>query len=145
MKTWKIIAVVTAAGLAALATMKTGNSAATSENSADKSLLSRRYRINLKEFVGETEKLILKLSTYGQKWRVAAKESSETAAFLKIEVPVLIFTDDLEIRAEIVADSSEIIVNVSSKSRVGANDLGENRRHIRQLLKRLDEKFAANR
>jgi uncharacterized protein (DUF1499 family) len=137
-----IAAGVAATGLASLAIANSGNVAETSADSKDESLKTRRYQVDLKTFVEETERLILALTTYGQNWRIISADVAESSATVKAEVPVVFFTDDLEISAKKEADKEEITVDVRSASRVGKGDLGENRRHILQILKALDEKFA---
>jgi uncharacterized protein (DUF1499 family) len=138
-----IAAAVVAAGLAALAVMNPGNVAETSEAGKDKSLRPGRYQTDLETFIGETEKIIPTQKTYGQNWRLASSNLSEDWASIKAEVPVLFFTDDLEIKAETSQEPGEIIVNVRSASRVGHSDLGENRRHVRQILRALDKRFSS--
>jgi uncharacterized protein (DUF1499 family) len=137
-----IAAGVAAAGLTGLAITNSGNVAETSADGKDESLKTRRYRVDLKTFVEETERLILTLTTYGQNWRIISADVAENSATVKAEVPVVFFTDDLEISAKKEADKEEITVDVRSASRVGKSDLGENRRHILQILKALDAKFA---
>ncbi len=137
-----IAAGVAAAGLTGLAITNSGNVAETSADGKDESLKTRRYQVDLKTFVEETERLILTLTTYGQNWRIISADVAENSATVKAEVPVVFFTDDLEISAKKEADKEEITVDVRSASRVGKSDLGENRRHILQILKALDAKFA---
>lgn len=129
------------AGLAGLAVLNPGNVAETSDASKEEALKTRRYKTDLKNFTVETEKIIPTLTKYGQNWRFISTSSDETNATIKAEVPVVLFTDDLEIKAENDAEKGEIIVNIRSNSRVGKSDLGENRRHVLQLLAALDEKF----
>ncbi|MGI8640696.1 MAG: DUF1499 domain-containing protein [Pyrinomonadaceae bacterium] len=148
-----IAAGVAVAGLAGLAITNPGNAAETSNDGKDESLQTRRYRVDFKTFVEETEKLIPTLTTYGQSWKligsggggggtVGGNESQNHSATFIIEVPVAFFTDDLEINANKVAGKDELTVNVRSSSRLGKSDLGENRRHVLQILEALDTKFA---
>ncbi|MBA2494576.1 MAG: DUF1499 domain-containing protein [Acidobacteria bacterium] len=145
-----IAAGVVAAGLAGLAVTNPGNAAETSDDAKDESLQTRRYRVDFKTFVEEIKKMIPTLTTYGQNWKLigsggsgkdAGSEAESHSATFIIEVPVVFFTDDLEINANKEAEKDEITVNVRSASRLGKSDLGENRRHILQILKALDEKF----
>ncbi len=136
------VAVAGIAGLAGLAAMNPGNVAETSEGAVGE-LKPRRYKTDLKNFVAETEKIVPTLTKYGQNWRLASSNLYEKSASIKAEIPVVVFVDDLEIKAESIAESGEIIVNIHSKSRVGKSDLGENRRHVLQILAALDEKFSA--
>ena len=134
-----IAAGVAVAGLVGLAVTNPGNIAETLENGADETMRSRRYRTRLENFVGETEKIIPSLAKYGQNWRLLSTEMTGDSAVIRAEVPVLVFTDDLVIRA--VAENEETIVSIRSNSRLGKSDFGENRRHVLQLLRALDEKF----
>lgn len=130
------------AGIAGLAIMNPNNTAQTSADSQDEALRTRRYQTDLQTFVGETKTLIPTISTYGQDWKVVSSEvAAGNSASIKIEVPVVIFTDDLEVKADFDAEKSEVIVNVHSTSRIGKSDLGENRRHILQILEELDKWF----
>jgi uncharacterized protein (DUF1499 family) len=52
---------------------------------------------------------------------------------------VLLFTDDLEVRVQPGEGHAYWLVNVRSQSRAGKSDLGENRRHVVQLLEALGE------
>lgn len=131
------------AGLAGLAVLNPGNVAETSDTPKEETLKTRRYKTDLKNFIAETEKLIPTLTKYGQNWRFISTTADEKTATLKAEIPVVLFTDDLEIKAENDAEKGEIVVNIRSNSRVGKSDLGENRRHVLQLLAALDEKFGA--
>ncbi|MCD9188388.1 MAG: DUF1499 domain-containing protein [Pyrinomonadaceae bacterium] len=131
------------AGLAGLAVLNPGNVAETSGTPKEEALRTRRYKTDLEKFVAEAEKIIPTLTKYGQNWRFISTTADEKTATLKAEIPVVLFTDDLEIKAENDAGKGEIVVNIRSNSRVGKSDLGENRRHVLQLLAALDEKFGA--
>ncbi len=143
-----IAAGVAAAGLAGLAITNPGNVAETSDDAKDESLKTRYYQVVFEKFVEETKKLIPTMTTYGQNWKLAGgggevgnDESQHGSETLIVEVPVAFFIDDLEINAVKEADAGKIKVNLYSKSRTGKSDLGENKRHVLQLLKALDEKF----
>lgn len=145
-----IAASVAVAGLAGWAFTNPGNKAETSTDHKDENLRTRRYRIDFKTFVKELTKMIPTLTTYGRNWKligggetVGESKSPTQSATMTVEVPVVFFIDDLEIDAFKVAENNEITVDVRSKSRVGSSDLGENRRHVLQLLKALDEKFSS--
>lgn len=129
------------AGIAILAILNPDKFAGTSAGSKDENLRPRRYKTSLEKFTSETEKIIPALTTYGQNWKLASSNLYKARASIKAEVPVLVFTDDLQINAESDEEKGEIIVNVYSALRVGFNDWGENRRHLLQILKALDEKF----
>lgn len=136
-----IAAGVAFAGMAGLAALNPGNVAETSESAKDELLKTRRYKTDLQKFVTETENIVPSLSTYGQSWKIASSNLYENSASIKTEVPVVFFTDDLEIKAENDAEKGEVAVNIYSSSRVGKSDLGENRRHVLQILAALDERF----
>ncbi len=134
-----LLGAIPAAGFAALAALNPTNVAETSDK--NEALQTRYYKTDLQNFVAETEKIVPTLSTYGQSWRVMESKTENNAALIKVEVPVLFFIDDVEIKANFDAEKNEIIVNIHSASRAGKSDLGENRRHILQILGALDEKF----
>jgi|SRR5215213_3019107 len=136
-----IVAGAAAVGIAGLAVTNLGNVAETAENHKEENLRPRKYKTNLQTFVAELEKLIPALSSYGQNWKFVSADVSENSAVIKTEIPVVVFTDDLEIKAEYDAQTSETIVNLRSASRVGNTDFGENRRHLLQILQALDERF----
>ena len=118
------------------------NIAGTAPEHAEAALRTRRYKTDLKTFRAEAEKIIPTLSTWGRNWRYIGAEENETAVTIKAEVPVVVFTDDLQIKAEKAPDG--IAVNVHSNSRLGKSDFGENRRHVLQILETLDAKFKNN-
>ncbi|CAN5341576.1 hypothetical protein BH20ACI1_BH20ACI1_16550 [soil metagenome] len=147
-----IAAGVAAAGLAGLAITNPGNVAETSDDAKDESLKTRYYQVDFDTFIEETEKLIPTMTTYGQNWKligggggsggeVGNVQSQHHSATIIVEVPVAFFTDDLEINAVKESGADKIKVDLHSKSRTGRSDLGENKRHILQLLEAMDEKF----
>ena len=136
-----IAAGAAAVGIAGLAAANPGNVAETAENHKEENFRPRKYKTSLQNFVAELEKLIPALTSYGQNWKFVSAEVSENSAAVKAEIPVVFFTDDLEIKAEYDAQTSETLVNLRSASRLGNTDFGENRRHILQILQALDEKF----
>ena len=143
MKILKIIGI--AVGLAAaimvgLVIMNPNNIAETSADAKEEALRPRKYKTDLPNFIGETEKIIANQTTYLKSWKLISSNATGTTASIKTEVPVVIFIDDLEIKVEVQND--EVLVNVHSNSRVGKSDLGENRRHVLQILEALDKKFA---
>ena len=137
-----IAAGVVVAGAAGLAVMNPTNIAETSVDAKEEILRPRRYKIDLQTFTGETAKIVPTLSIYGRNWTLVSNNAAGNSATIKVEVPVVVFTDDLEIKADFDAGNNETIVNIRSNSRVGKSDLGENRRHVLQILAALDEKFA---
>ncbi len=133
-----LLGAIPAVAFGALAALNPTNVAETSETS--ETLQTRHYKTDLQNFVAETEKIIPTLSTYGKSWRVVESKTENNAATIKAEVPVLFFTDDLVINANFNEEKNETTINIRSASRVGKSDLGENRRHILQILAALDEK-----
>jgi HSP20 family molecular chaperone IbpA len=131
-----------------------GNVAETSPASADRQLLSRSYKVQggVETAKKTIEDLIPTLSTYGRNWRVVSHDNNPKANIaikddeikVRAEVPVVVFTDDLQVRLRKGAIEGEVAVDVKSASRVGKSDFGENRRHIIQLLTALDEKVGAS-
>jgi hypothetical protein len=131
-----------------------GNVAETSPAPTDPTLQTRRYEIRGDVALArqEIEEVISTITTYGGAWKLATHSNNPKAAFtdaespslaiVRAEVPVVVFTDDLQVRVRQYADK-RIAVDVKSASRVGKSDFGENRRHIRQLLAELDKRFAA--
>ena len=129
-----------------------GNVAETSPAPVDAGLQTRRYEIkgDLTTARKEIEQIVRTLTTYGKTWRVATQSDNPNATFneaesptlsiIRAEVPVVVFTDDLQIRLRQYAPN-RIAVDVKSASRVGKSDFGENRRHIKQLLTALDNHF----
>ena len=124
-------------------------SAETSVNSGDNSLLTRRYQ-TAKDIVAiakDMELLLAGQTTYFRNWKVVESKIENNSAVIKTEVPVVIFTDDLEVRLNLEPSKdfgsagNEIIVNARSASRMGDSDFGENRRHIKQILKEIDSYF----
>ena len=134
-----LIGAIPAVGLGVIAALNPTNVAETSET--NETLQTRHYQIDFDTFLKETQKIIPTLSTYGQNWRVVESKTKNNSAAIKVEVPVLIFTDDLIVNANFIGEKNETIVNIRSASRVGSSDFGENWRHILQILEALDEKF----
>ncbi len=132
------------------------NFAETMPEHPDVSLRTRRYLApngGVGRVAAVVNALIPTLTTYGRHWRLVAPSPSAglQAAHdengdanpreIVAEVPVLFFTDDLRVKIKPGARNSEALVDVRSASRVGKSDLGENRRHILQLLSALDAKL----
>lgn len=116
------------------------NIVATAPDHAEEKMRTRRYQTDLKTFADESRRIIPTISTYGRSWKHIATEESESAALIKAEVPVVVFTDDLQIVA--VKDAvGGIVVNINSRSRVGKSDFGENRRHVLKILEAFDAKL----
>lgn len=108
------------------------NRAQTSPDANDADLQTRFYQAP----EGEVEAKVraLRLSTYGRGWKLSPARAPGEVAF---RVPVLVFSDVLTVslRSE---GQSRTRVDVESHSLVGQGDFGENRRHIRQIIRALD-------
>ncbi|MCY7347360.1 MAG: DUF1499 domain-containing protein [Pyrinomonadaceae bacterium] len=163
MKTYQIIGITVGAFVAGtivtLSILNPRNYAETSVNADDFNLRTRRYTISKKSFSGDDDAgairsvvkeigfILARQKTYGRSWQVVDSAIEKKSAAIKATVPVVIFTDDLQVAVEFESakngDSTkmQIVVNVRSTSRVGNSDLGENRRHIVQLLEDLDFSF----
>ncbi len=113
------------------------NTAATNPNHTDANLRTRFYRATFAEVEDNLKKLVPLQRTYARRWRIVRQISNPTSSEITIEVPVVIFTDDLIITLR-QTDDEIVAVDVRSASRVGRHDFGENVRHIKQLLQALD-------
>ena len=136
---WLLLSFVGVAGaaVAVLAALNPSIEAQTSVENPDKRLRTRRYRASINDVRRSTLELIPQLRKYGAHWRVIENESKNE---IVAEVPVLVFIDQLKVT--LTRDNDLTVVNIHSKSRFpGGSDLGENRRHVLQLLAALDKKF----
>jgi uncharacterized protein (DUF1499 family) len=143
---WLVGAAVIAAGAGVftLSALNPTNSAETSPDQRDESLRTRRYtvKLNLQQMRQTVEQIVPELTTWGGNWKLAEKQdtdSKENKEIIRVYVPVVFFIDDLQI--EMKQEGDQAIVNVRSNSRVGKSDLGENRRHLLQILAKLDDTF----
>ncbi len=117
------------------------NHAATRPDHDDERLRTRRYRAAPDQVVAALEAIVPRLETYGRRWRLARTVGPRDGArTLHVEVPVVVFTDDLI--ADLAPDGTGTRLDVRSRSRVGKGDLGENQRHLLQLLHALDQRLA---
>ena len=138
---WLLLLPVTAVGasVAVLAALNPSIEAQTTPENSDARLKTRLYTASLEDVRESTLEIIPNLRKYGSHWRVIESASKNE---IVAEVPVLVFIDQLEVT--LTRENDFTVVNVHSKSRCpGGSDLGENRRHILQLLAALDEKFAS--
>jgi uncharacterized protein (DUF1499 family) len=120
-----------------LGALNPGSMAQTQPDHPDARLRTRHYKSTLSQVYQEVLNTIPELRTYIRPWRVTSHEENEVRA----EVSVLVFTDDVVVTLKEEADG--VMVDVHSASRVGKSDLGENRRHVLQLLSALDAKLAS--
>ncbi len=118
--------------------------AETSPDGGKKDLKTRFYKTDIETVKNAVKEIIPTLSTYGSNWKIADETDNESEFSIKAEVPVIVFTDDLEVKIQKADNLHEIQVDAVSKSRVGQSDFGENARHVRQILNGLDEKLGKN-
>lgn len=128
---------IAGAGVLTLGALNPGSVAETRPDHPDVRLRTRHYRGSLDETQKSVLARISTLKTYGSSWRVIATENN----IVHVEVPVLVFTDDLTVT--ITPQGDGVVLDVRSASRVGKGDFGENRRHILQLLAALDAQLSA--
>jgi uncharacterized protein (DUF1499 family) len=115
--------------------------AETSTDGGKKDLKTRFYKSDPETVKKSVREIIPTLSTYGNNWKIVNDTDGEDTFSIKAEVPVIVFTDDIEIKIKKADNLHEIRVDAVSKSRVGQSDFGENARHVRQILNALDEKL----
>jgi hypothetical protein len=147
-RTWlAVVAVAALTPVIALSLQNPGNIAQTRSDHVDPQLRTRHYSHSLEQVSQVVREIIPQLKTYGGRWRriqqnglMSLRLPGEMGTKTEIaEVPVLVFTDDLVVTMR--GDDKQTTVDVRSASRVGRSDLGENRRHILQLLHALGQKL----
>lgn len=116
------------------------NIAQTSTDGGAKGLKTRTYQSDIASVGSASKDVISGLSTWGGSWRLVDETDGGAESRLRVEVPVVVFTDDLEVTIKKAGEGS-VEVNVKSQSRVGKSDFGENARHVRKFLAALDEKL----
>ena len=144
---WKwllILGVPVAAFLVAGQTMNSNppTNSAQSTPDAVPELRTRVYSQSLAEVNQAARAVALNQTTWLRSWRIVRQPEVKTGPpreDFSVEVPVLFFTDDLTVHMD--TEHGKTRVNVESKSRVGQGDFGENRRHVAQFLRALDEKL----
>ena len=120
--------------------------AQTSPDSKDLALKTRFYNAPWNVVVDAAQSAFAAQKTYGRAWKrgknsiAGAEPGAKLREVLRAQVPVILFTDDLEVTLS-ESDNGQIRVDCASKSRIGRGDFGENRRHIIQFLRALDEKL----
>lgn len=116
------------------------NVAQTDSNDSDKRLHPRTYNASREIVTAEIRALIPQLRTYGRVWKMRGAKVQDPNV-IYIEVPVLVFTDDLTVTLSKENAGASTRVEVRSASRVGKSDFGENRRHVVQFLTALDARL----
>ena len=112
----------------------------TSPHASDPALRTRVYAVSPDAVRAALLTAVRLETTYGRSWRVGA-EREDGAFALRVEIPVLMITHDLT--ATISPHERGSRLDVHSRSRGGISDLGENRRHVLQLLQALDAALPA--
>lgn len=114
------------------------NRVATTPNHEDEALRSRFYEAPLSRVISAAQTTLARQRTYGRSWKVTGYDSSTAdSQQIHVEVPVLVFTDDLTVSIKQDGDG-HTRVDCISASRLGKGDFGENRRHVLQFLDALD-------
>ncbi|MGI8884651.1 MAG: DUF1499 domain-containing protein [Pyrinomonadaceae bacterium] len=135
-----IVVVVLLTGIFILGRFYPDNIAETAPDGGRKNLKTRIYQTDPATAVKTVKEIIPTLSSYGGNWKIVGEsESAEKGKIIKAEIQVVVFTDDLEVYLK--ETEKGVSIDAKSNSRVGKSDLGENARHINQLLKALDEKL----
>lgn len=116
------------------------NVAQTDESDLDARLHPRTYQASSISVRKEIGFLVPELRTYGRAWKMSAV-NTRGEQDIHIEVPVIVFTDDLKVTLTPQNGGASTRVEVRSASRVGKGDFGENRRHIIQFLAALDARL----
>jgi hypothetical protein len=143
---WLLPLGVAGAGLTLTAVLHPTTRAETSWDNMDNQLRTRRYRASLDKVRETLEALIPTLRCYGAHWRLIESKTYDAgtphaSVIIRVEVPVTVFVDDLTITMREEGDA--VLLDANSEARTkGKSDLGENRRHLIQLLSALDGKFA---
>ena len=119
------------------------NVAETSIDGGTKELKTRIYKTDLATARKAVTEVVGNLSTYGSNWKIV-NDKTQTENIITVEVPVIVFTDDLTVKFKETENNGELQIDVVSKSRVGKSDFGENARHVRKFLSALDEKLVKN-
>lgn len=118
------------------------NVAETAPGGGEKGLETRFYDADVETVRKGAKEVVGKLSTWGASWRLVDETEGGSVSSIKVEVPVVVFTDDLVVTIKDERGKSR--VDVRSASRVGKSDFGENARHVRKFLAALDERFRKN-
>ena len=117
------------------------NVAETAPDGGRKGLKTRFYDQDRDRVKAASEDVIGRLTTWGGEWKLVDETDGGSTARLKVEVPVVMFTDDLEVT--IKPENGKSRVDVISRSRVGKSDFGENARHVSKFLTALDEELGS--
>ena len=112
----------------------------------DRVLRTRHLALSLLEARRIIEEIIPAQRTYTRRWRhkrtreIRDNDAQPKGYEVVIEIPVVIFTDDLVVTVRSDKTNENVTVDARSASRTGHYDFGENRRHIKRFLRALDER-----
>lgn len=124
-----------------LAFMNPTNIAQTRLDHSDAAMRTRVYRAPLAHVAAVVKLAIPTLKTYGRAWKLKEARADGDGYVLRAQVPVIVFSDALEVTIR-EDKPRHVRLDVRSASRVGRSDLGENRRHVIQLLRAVDKQLA---
>ncbi|MCW5959357.1 MAG: DUF1499 domain-containing protein [Pyrinomonadaceae bacterium] len=117
------------------------NIAETTPTGQPKGLVTRYYVADPAAAGKTAAEIVPQLSSWGSSWKLVENRIEGNKAVIKAEVPVVFFTDDLEVTIAAMDNSDSVKVDVRSKSRVGKSDFGENKRHVEKFLNAMDARF----
>jgi hypothetical protein len=141
-----LIIFIMVTGVITLMKKNNQNKAETSPDHKDPLLRTRIYKVDTEIFIicKKIKTKIPDLTNYGLSWKLITSDcspGSDNVYTIEAEVPVFFYTDDLQVKIKPGNDAGVVLIDIFSTSRVGKSDLGENRRHILDLLKVLDKEF----
>ena len=116
------------------------NVAETAPDGGAKQLKTRYYDSDVATVRKACKEAVGGLTSWGSSWELVDQTDGGESAGLKVEVPVVVFTDDLEVTIK-ENDEGKVQVDVRSQSRVGKSDFGENARSVNKFLNALDQKM----
>jgi uncharacterized protein (DUF1499 family) len=113
----------------------TTNSAATSMDASDPALQS----LVLAASIDQVKQAVRRFAQQNDAWTYDASAATETTLALVRKTRWLGFADDVHVFLQ--ATDRGTRVDISSQSRVGKGDLGQNPRNIRELMRRLRDEL----
>lgn len=112
----------------------TNNRAETKPNHSDASLRTRTYTAAYDSFF----KTVSHVTGWLPRWEVVDQNIEKGKIRATRQTRIFKFVDDVEITVKRVNENT-VTIDVSSASRVGKGDFGQNARNIREFLKGMDE------
>lgn len=143
---WLLVIVVPVVALGVIGKMTNTNpptNAAKTTPDETPALRTRVYSQDVEAITNAARTIATGQKTWFRSWHIPPQSEATSGTphrDFRIEVPVLFFTDDLTVHID-TDDKGQTVVNVTSKSRVGQGDFGENRRHVAQFLRALDKEI----